>query len=190
MGTNLLFIRRLEGMDRTIKVRHAFVFAASRALFMGLLGAGAAFVGTLAYVAQRGLWGFLAAGYLGVGILYLIGKQSVLLRPIGPQVVRAGSVEGTAALGVLFGLNVPACATPLLAALLAASAGLASVTRGFVSLAVFGLGLSAPLFLAVAWRPARERLDRLVDLSRKAPRWTGVVFLLLGGWSIYIAATT
>ncbi len=174
-------------------MRQALIFTASRALLMGGLGAGAGFVGTLAYAAQRGLWAVLATVYLAIGAIYLLGKQSVLLRPIGPQLApasgpRGGEASRTAVLGLLFGLNVPACATPLLAALLAASVGLASVTRGFLTLAVFGLGLSAPLVLAVAWRPARQGLDRLVGLSRRTPRWTGLVFLLLGGWSLYIAA--
>ncbi|CAN5806600.1 hypothetical protein BH24GEM1_BH24GEM1_20550 [soil metagenome] len=195
MGTNLLFIQYLERMDRIARVRQALVFTASRATFMGLLGAGAGFLGTYAYSAQRWLWGLLATAYLAVGLLYLVGRQSTLLRSIGPHPTLAtdpgnGGATRTAVLGVIFGLNVPACATPLVAALLAASVGLGSVARGFVALAVFGLALSAPLVLATAWPPARHRLDRLVSLSRQAPSWTGVVFLLLGGWSLFIAATS
>lgn len=74
---------------------------------------------------------------------------------------------------------------PILAALLAASAGTASIARGFVAMAVFGLALSLPLLAVVLWARGRSWLDRIAALSQRVPRWTGAAFVVLDLWSIY-----
>lgn len=56
---------------------------------------------------------------------------------------------------------------------------------GFVSLALFGLALALPLVAAVFIAAARALPDRLAALSGRVPRWTGVLFVLLGMWSIW-----
>jgi cytochrome c-type biogenesis protein len=95
------------------------------------------------------------------------------------------------ALGVLFGLNIPACAAPLLVALLGAAAADGASSRtlasGFGSLAAFGLALSLPLVVAVYFERARNALDRLAQLSRRVPRWTGLLLIALGAWSVWFA---
>jgi cytochrome c-type biogenesis protein len=89
-------------------------------------------------------------------------------------------------LGLLFGLNIPACAAPLLFALFAAAAlGGVTVAQGFATLALFGLFLSVPLALAVAWPRGQALLERFAALSRVMPRWTGALLMLFGLWSIY-----
>ena len=77
-------------------------------------------------------------------------------------------MRGSVALGLLFGLNIPACAAPLI-------------------LTLFGAALSLPLVLAVFFAPARRALDALAALSRRVPRWTGMLLLALGLWSIWFA---
>jgi len=113
---------------------------------------------------------------------------------LGPGIARLSDVQGSAALGVLFGLNIPACAGPLLVALLgAAAAGGASgetLAGGFVSLALFGLAMSLPLVLAVLFEPARRALDWLAGLSRRLPFWTGLLLVVLGAWSIRLGLLT
>jgi len=94
-------------------------------------------------------------------------------------------LSGSVGLGVLFGLNIPACATPLLIVLFGAAAvGGVSFARGFTSLALFGLALSLPLIVAVLVPSARRALDWIAGLSQRAPLWTGVVLIGLGLWSI------
>src|SRR3546814_13794527 len=86
------------------------------------------------------------------------------MRTIGPPLARRSETRGSATLGVLFGLNIPACAAPLIFALFgtAAAGGAAGrpIAAGFVSLGLFGLALSLPLVLAAAFAPARRALDR------------------------------
>ena len=108
------------------------------------------------------------------------------MRTLGLGLHRLGRTRGPVALGLLFGLNIPACAAPLLFALFGAAAvGGVTIAQGFGSLALFGLFLSAPLAVAVAWPPGERLLDRFAGLSSRIPRWTGAVLAVFGLWSIY-----
>lgn len=189
VGSSLLFVKYLEKKSAAAKVTETAAFAVTRALFIGSLGAAAALIGSAFFIAQRSFWVLLGALYIGLGILYLARKQWLFMRMLGPRLALARDTRGAVALGVLFGLNVPACAAPILGALMAASIGAASVTRGFIAMAVFGLALSLPLVLVVFSQKARSWLDRAAALSDRLPFWTGVVFVLLGAWSIYFGVT-
>lgn len=127
--------------------------------------------------------------YVALGVLYLTNRIGPFMVPLGPSLARLADRRGSAALGILFGLNIPACAAPLLFALLAAAAAGgavgATIANGFVSLALFGLALSLPLIVAVLFEPARRALDWLAGLSRRLPFWTGLVLVALGAWSIW-----
>ena len=191
IGSTLVFVKYLEGRGAAAKIAQVGVFAATRAIFIGLLGIlavvlGAAFIGL-----QKGAWVLLGAIYVAIGVLYLVGKAGTLMTSLGPSLARVSDLQGSAGLGILFGLNIPACAAPLLFALLgaAAASGIAGGTlaAGFFSLALFGLALSLPLVLAVFFAPARRALDWLAGLSRRLPFWTGVLLIALGLWSIGFA---
>ncbi len=108
------------------------------------------------------------------------------MHTLGLSLGRLSGQRGPLAMGILFGLNVPACAAPLLFLLFGTAAvGGATVPQGFLSLALFGLALSAPLFLAVLWAPGRRLVDRVAGLSGRIPKVTGAVLVTLGLWSIY-----
>lgn len=188
IGSTLLFIKYVEGREASAKIAQVAVFAVVRALLIGLLGVAAVALGAAFVGLQKAGWVLLGALYAAIGLLYLTGKARVMMVSLGPRLSQFQGAAGSVALGLLFGLNIPACAAPLLVALLgAAAAGGASGTAfgaGFVSLALFGLALSAPLAAAVLSRRMRNGLDRLAALSRGAPRWTGVLMLALGLWSI------
>jgi len=89
-------------------------------------------------------------------------------------------------LGLLFGLNLPACAYPLMLALLGPGAA-SGPLLGFAALFVFGLALSLPLVpLAFSERTAKI-FDRLSRLGGATPYVIGVVFLLLAAYVLYTA---
>ena len=188
IGSTLVFIKYLEGKNAATKVVQALMFAATRAVFIGLLGAFAVVLGAAFIGFQRGAWVFLGAVYVILGALYLTGRAQNLMVSLWPSVARTSGLRGSAGLGVLFGLNIPACAAPLIFALLgmAAAGGVAGGTlaAGFASLALFGLALSLPLVAAVLFEPARRALDRLAALSQRLPFWTGSLLIGLGLWSI------
>jgi cytochrome c-type biogenesis protein len=188
IGSTLIFIKHIEGRGRAGKLAEVGLFAVTRALLIGALGIAAAALGTAFLGFQRGAWITLGGLYLALGALYAAGRARALMVAAGPSLAGFG---GSAGLGLLFGLNIPACAAPLLIALFGAtaarSAGGASFAQGFVSLAVFGLALSLPLVVAVLVAPARQGLDWIAGLSRRAPLLTGLVLIGLGLWSIGFA---
>ncbi|WP_221174185.1 hypothetical protein [Rhodanobacter sp. OR444] len=188
MGSNLILIKHLEQLSYRNRLLQVLVYATSRALFMGLLGGFAALIGSHFFGLQRALWIGLGVIYLGFGLLYLAGRQGWLVARLSPLLSPFAGTHGSALLGLVFGLNVPACAVPLIVVLLGVSADQAATEsppiRGFVSLLVFGLALSVPLLLAVLWRRAARVLDALASLSVRMPRWTGMTLAGLGLWSI------
>ena len=186
MGVNLLFIKYLEGKEAVRKLAQTGIFMLTRGLFIGGLGALAALFGSAFTSFQKGFWLLLGIVYLIIGALYLAGRAGFLMRAVGPGLGRLSGARGPIALGLFFGLNIPACAAPLLFALFGTAAvGGLTVAQGFLSLALFGLFLSVPLAGIVLW-PAGERLlDRVAGLSDRIPRWTGAVLVGFGLWSIY-----
>ncbi|MBN8905886.1 MAG: hypothetical protein J0H99_04505, partial [Rhodospirillales bacterium] len=170
------------------KLAQVGVFAANSAVFIGLLGVLAVVLGTAFVGFQRAAWVGLGAVYVLIGLLCLTGRAGAMMVSLGPGLARLSDTRGSAALGLLLGLNVPPCAGPLLLALLgtaaAGGASGATLASGFVSLALFGLAMSLPLVLAVLFAPARRALDWLAGLSRRLPVWTGLLLVALGAWSI------
>lgn len=181
IGSTLVFAKTLESGDPISKLVQLGVFSATRAVFIGLLGMLAVVLGAAFLGFQRGAWRVLGALYVLLGILYLTGRAKGLLVLLGPGLARISKTRGSVALGVLFGLNIPACAAPLIFARLAATAASgatgATLVMSFVDLALFGFALSLPLLLAVLLEPARRVLDRLVALSERTPFWTGLLFM-------------
>ena len=189
IGSTLIFIKFLEGKAAQAKIVQAGIFAITRALFTGLLGMIAVVLGTALTGFQKAAWFLLGSGYVVIGVFYVIGRSRSLMVAMGPTMSRMSGVHGSTALGILFGLNIPACAGPLIVTLLGAAvaggASGASLASGFISLAVFGLALSLPLVAAVLFEPARQALDWLSSLSGRVPFWTGVVLMALGLWSLW-----
>ena len=189
VGSSLLVIKHMEGRSASQKMTQMLIFAATRALFIGLLGIVAVWIGSLFLTLQKAAWLVLGLIYLVLGVLYLTKRTGPLFRSIGPSVARFGATRGSVGMGLLFGLNIPACAAPLLLLLLssAATGGAAGATvvAGFTSLSLFGLALSLPLVVAAFFDRARILLDRLAALSERMPITTGLLLIALGLWSTW-----
>jgi cytochrome c-type biogenesis protein len=163
-------------------------------VFFGLLGVAAALIGTAFLDFQRAGWLILGILYVLLGIAYVTGRADFLMRSLRTRLGRLAGVRGAIGLGLLFSFNIPVCAVPLLVALLGAAAlgdvsGAPRIAQGFVSLSFFGLALSAPLMVAIAWRGGRRFLDRISALTTRAPTWIGLLLIILGLWSIYFGVT-
>ncbi len=187
IGASLLFLKSVEGNPPAVKIAQAVVFTVTRALFIGALGAAAALIGAAFLQFQRGGYLLLGTLYVVLGVIYLMGRAGWLMRTVGPSLSRLSTVRGSAALAIFFGLNIPACSVPLLAAVLgsAAVAGAAQVWQGFFMLALFGLALSLPLLVALSFGSAQRLLERLAKYSQRVPVVIGLLFIVLGAWSIY-----
>jgi cytochrome c-type biogenesis protein len=188
IGSTLLFIKLVEGKSARVKLAQALGFMLTRGLFVGLLGASAAWIGGTFFALQKAGWFVFGAVYFAIGLMYLTGHVRWLMRSVGPRLSRLGDIQSSVAMGLVFGLNIPACAAPLLVALLAATVSGAApggVAGGFLSLSLFGIALSLPLVIAVLFAPARRGVDWLAGLSERIPRWTGVLMMILGVSTIW-----
>ena len=188
IGASLLFIKSLENSTESQRATQVAIFTILRAVIMGLLGLFAVMVGGLFFEFQKLAWILFGTVYLIIGIMYVSGRSRIFLLSIGPRLSRMKGAKGSATLAALFALNIPACAGPLLAILIGttATAGASgmSIGRGFLSMALFGFALSAPIFAASYSTVGLRCLDRLGAMSKSVPRITGVVLILLGLWSI------
>ncbi|OUR76767.1 hypothetical protein A9Q83_13450 [Alphaproteobacteria bacterium 46_93_T64] len=184
MGTNLLFIKHIEHRTASAKISAALIFMSIRGLTIGLLGGLVAILGTVFIEAQQGIWLLLGGIYFILGLVYLAGKGRVLSLKLGPRLSQLTETQSIIGLSLLFAFNIPACAAPLLFVLFGTAAA-GTVGQGTVTMALFGLALSLPLVLAVSSPILSRQMERLAGLSQRLPFWTGVVFILLGLWSIY-----
>ena len=187
IGSSLVFIKHLEGKSGTAKLVETALFALTRAVFIGFLGVLAVLIGSVFLDLQRSAWLLLGAAYVVLGLLLATGRARALMVSLGPNLRRLSGRSGSAGLGLLFGLNIPACAAPLLFALLAgtAASGGATALSGFTALAVFGFALSLPLVAVVLVPAARGLLDRFAALSGRFPVVAGLIIVALGAWSIW-----
>jgi cytochrome c-type biogenesis protein len=190
IGASLLFLQIVAHVSPAARVGYAAVFIVVRTLFIGSLGAMAALIGVQFFGLQRVGWIALGVFYVLLGLAYLSGRAGLLKWSFGPTLERLTGRRGAAALGVLFGLNIPACATPLLLALIgsAAAAGVVAgrLLQGFASLAVFSVALSLPLAAAVIYPPIERVLTKSLHWSSSWVIAIGLVLVVVGLWSLYL----
>jgi len=191
VGSHLIFLKFLDRLPERQRLLQTLVFTVARAGLMAGLGVLAAVIGARFLGIQHGLWIALGGLYVVLGLVYLAGGASWLIRQTDRLLPRLPTTSGGATLGILFGFNIPACAAPLLAVLLGAAAAQAAAGGGVVyggfTLLVFGLALSSPLVLAVYTRRGRRILNAIARLAARMPRVTGAVLVALGFWSIALA---
>ncbi len=188
IGANMVFLGHLREKGKGTRLRETAKFALSRSVVLGLFGLSISFLGSSVFAAQKGFWLLLGLLYLALGVAVILNARfrwgmfgRVSLRRLLPE-----REDRSLGLGLLFGLNLPACAYPLMLALLGPGA-VSGVLSGFATLFVFGLALSLPLVpLAFSERTAKL-VGRLSRLGGATPYVIGVVFLLLAAYVLYTA---
>lgn len=186
MGANFVFLSYLRARPAAERLRHALTFILSRALFLGFLGGGVAWLGqsfaARAFLYSAGLGVFyILLGLAGLGIYY--GFFRLPMGDLGAWLQKKSGLS--LPMGIVFGLSAPLCAAPLFLALLG-QAGLLGVVNGFISLALFGLALSAPLFVIAKLPRASDFLTRVGRHSARVPLFAGVILIMVGLWSVVI----
>ena len=135
IGSALVLVKQIEERTRAQRIVQTLVFALTRALFIGAAGLLAAVLGSAFLGLQKAAWLLLGVLYIALGLVYVLGKAGVLMRSFGPSLSRMRSVQGSVALGLLFGLNIPARKVPVWTGALLIALGVWSVWFAlFVSL--------------------------------------------------------
>ncbi|WP_306258723.1 cytochrome c biogenesis CcdA family protein [Pararhizobium sp. IMCC21322] len=185
IGGHLLFLETQANRTRREKFNAVLTFVATRSLVSGLFGAVIAFLGQAIISVQTGFWLVFGVIYLTIGMAFLIGRTGLIKQKISFAPAAWKRAQNPLVLGLAFGLNIPACAAPIVFGLLGLAATAGTVTTGFVMMFLFGLFLSSPLALFAAVPKLASWLETLGQ-KMKRMRWLiGVVFALLGLWSIW-----
>ena len=188
VGANGLFLGYLREKDRNTRLRETLKFASARSVVLGLFGLGVAFLGGFVFTVQRGFWLFLGLLYLALGLAVILNARFRwgLFGHISLGRLLPRHKDRSLGLGLLFGLNLPACSYPLVLALLGQSA-VSGAAWGFTALFVFGLALSLPLIpLALSERTAKL-FGRLTRFSGATPYVIGIVLLAISAYVLYTA---
>ncbi len=185
IGGHLLFLNTQKDRSAGQKARAVGVFVVVRSLTAGAFGAVIAFIGQKLIGVQTGIWLVFGIIYLLIGLAFMLGYAGLIKKRIELAPAAWKKAQNPALLGVAFGLNIPACAAPILFGLLGLAATTGTVLTGFWMMFLFGLFLSAPLVVFALVPRFASALDRFAGWL-KGMRWIiGAVFALLGIWSIY-----
>jgi cytochrome c-type biogenesis protein len=185
IGGHLLFLDTQNGRSSRNKMDAVLTFVATRSFVAGLFGALIAFLGQKIISAQTGIWLIFGVIYLVIGFAFLIGRAGVIKWRVNLAPGAWKQARNPLILGLAFGLNIPACAAPILFGLLSLAATTGTVVTGFAMMFLFGLFLSSPLALFAAVPKLATWLEMLGE-KMKRMRWLiGIVFVLLGLWSVW-----
>ncbi len=185
IGGHLLFLDTQKSRSPGEKIHAVLLFITVRSVVAGLFGAVIAFLGQKLIGVQTGIWLVFGLIYLAFGLAFLSGRAGWIKKRIDLAPKGWRNASNPAMLGLAFGLNIPACAAPILFGLLGLAATTGTIAAGFAMMFLFGLFLSAPLALFAFVPRFSGGLDRL-GAALKARRWIiGAIFVLLGIWSIW-----
>ncbi len=185
IGGHLLFLDTQNRRQRFEKIYAVLIFVAVRSIVAGGFGAFIAFVGQKLIGVQTGIWLVFGSIYLLVGIAFLVGRAGFVKWRIDFAPASWKHAQNPAVLGLAFGLNIPACAAPILFGLLGLAATTGTVIAGFAMMFLFGLFLSLPLVVFATFSGLSGWLERFGQRMRNMGWLTGLVFVLLGLWSIW-----
>ena len=147
--------------------------------------ASSVFLGQFMVGLQTSLWLVFGGIYLTMGVLFFTGRGGLIKHRINLAPTAWKSASNPVVLGVAFGLNIPACAAPVIFGLLGLAASFSSMLAGFSMMFIFGLALSLPLTIFAAVPALAARLAKLGHYLKREIWILGLVFILLGVWSIW-----
>ena len=208
LGINAIFLGRVAGKPRRQRLAEWLLFALARAAFLTILGLAFGLLGQLVGDFARNYTRFVAYGMILLGAFFIASRfrpapmpQLSLVPAVGyPGGAQRSGAGGTLALGAILGLDIPACTSPLVLALLAQTVLIGDYLFGAIALFTFGVGMSLPLLVVAANDGANRWLMNvarrygtafyvaagglliLVGLSQLSPAVMGVV----GGWVGFI----
>ena len=144
VGGHLLFLGRIQGepIRRKFVITSAFITA--RVLTTGVIGALAAVLGQVLIGFQTTVWLLFGILYLVLGLIFLSGQSSRIATRLQVAPTSWQLASNPIVLGIAFGLNIPACAAPIIFGLLSLAASSDTIVTGFALMATFGFALSAP----------------------------------------------
>ncbi|VAW10769.1 hypothetical protein MNBD_ALPHA09-873 [hydrothermal vent metagenome] len=185
IGGHLLFLETQKDRLPADKIKAVTIFVGLRAAVIGLFGALIAYLGQKLIGVQTGMWLVFGSIYFIIGLAFVLGRAGLIKWRIDLAPETWKRAQNPVTLGLAFGLNIPACAAPILFGLLGLAATTGTVTAGFVMMSVFGVFLSAPLVVFAVVPRYAAWLARLAERLKGSNWILGAVLMALGVWSIW-----
>lgn len=185
LGINTILVGALSGKARATRIGQWLLFAVARAAMLTMLGfligLIGQMVGEIAAIYQQ----MINVSLILLGALFIINRFRRLPLPsinltTTSWLERSNSIVG---MGFLFGLDVSACISPLLAGVLARTVLVGDWRAGALSLFVFGIALSLPALVVTMV----EGADRW--LQRTSQRYSQAFYVVAGSLLILFGAT-
>lgn len=184
IGGHVAFLSSLSNQTKSRRLMSLALFTAARTIAFGAIGAAVALIGLLFVSGQKAFWLLFGLAYAALGVAYLTGKAKYLMR--GITLPAPGHEQRSSlVLGLILGVNIPACAAPLLFAVAGGAIGAGTFLLGFTTLAVFGLALSAPLFVVALTPGISNVVLAMGSPSRRTHLIIGGILVVVGTWSMW-----
>lgn len=185
IGAHMLFLSAQQRRRLPQRLSAVMVFLLARLFVMGGFGGLIVVFGQRLIGVQTGMWLVFGAIYLGLGIAILAGVDRGLRRRVRLAPDRWKFADAPLLQGLAFGLNIPACAAPILFGLIGTATVTGSAATGVLMMSVFALALTLPLIPLSVAPGLASGLDRAANWL-KPRRWLlGAIFVGLGLWSIW-----
>jgi cytochrome c-type biogenesis protein len=179
LGINMIFLNRINGLERAKRISETLVFTIVRGTFLALVGLSAAFIGSKIINIQSSFFLILGGIYILLGALAILNMYwPIFTHQI--DLSRFVKNKGSIALGVVFGLIIPACAISFVLALIGKSILLGNLVEGFISLFLFGIALSLPLVIISFFDKSNQIIAKIAEKARQIPWLAGMVLIAVG----------
>ncbi len=185
IGAHILFLSAQQGRRLRQRLSAALVFLLARLVVMGGFGGLIVLLGQRLISVQTGMWLVFGAIYLGLGIAIIAGGDRGLRRRVRFAPERWRFADAPLLQGAAFGLNIPACAAPILFGLIGTATASGSAATGVLMMSAFALALTLPLIPLFVAPSLAGGLDRVANWLRPRRRLLGTIFVGLGLWSIW-----
>lgn len=184
VGAHVIFLSEQKNRPPRARAASLIAFIAARVTVLGAVGALAGLIGQALVDIQTGFWLVFGVLYVLIGLLFLVGSRDWAKWRISRLPDAWRYARNPFVMGAVFGLNIPACAAPILFGLLGMTLATGAVA-GFAMMAVFGLTLSLPL-VPMALMPSFAGWMARGSMALRSRPWiAGTAFLVLGAWSIF-----
>ena len=171
LGINIIFLNRVNQFTRAKRIYETVIFTFVRGFFLA--------IGSRFITIQFSLFIVLGAIYILLGILSIVN----MYHPIFKTDINLGKFvknKGAVALGVIFGLIIPACAIAFVIALIGKALVAGNLFQGFISLFVFGITLSSPLIVISYFKKSNEIVQKIAAKAKSVPWLAGVILIIVG----------
>ncbi len=188
LGINAVFLGYISGKPRRQRLVEWLGFALIRAVFLTALGLAFGLFGQLAGGFIRSYHALIGYLLIVLGGLFILSRFRALPLPnvhLVPALTdgsagRGMGQTGALAMGVVFGLDIPACTSPLVLALLAQTVLVGDYLFGTISLFLFAIGMSLPLLLVGGYEQANQWI------MNTARRYGTTFYVVAGGLLIMV----